>query len=102
MADSAALRMRRSRAHKAGDHALCRPNCQKPAAVTLSAAPEPGGVVDVQESLAALARRLEAAHVADPANAVVARELRATLLAIDDEQAADPLDELRALSARVS
>jgi hypothetical protein len=102
MADSGVLRARRHRAHKAGDHSLCRRDCLKPAAVSLAVPPAPAGDLDVQESLAALARRLEAAHVADPANAVVARELRATLLAIDNDQAADPLDELRAFSARVS
>lgn len=38
--------------------------------------------VDAQASLEGLARRLEAAHEADPANAAVAKELRATLLAL--------------------
>src|SRR5215813_5731257 len=102
MADSAALRMRRSRAHKAGDHSLCRPNCSPPLAVVLAEVADPGGPLDVEESLRALARRLEAAHIADPANAVVARELRATLLALPGEEEADPMAELRAFSARVS
>jgi hypothetical protein len=38
--------------------------------------------VDPRASLEALARRLEAASVADPANALVAKELRTTLLAL--------------------
>jgi len=41
-----------------------------------------GGPVDPQASLEALARRLEDAHSADPANALLARELRVTLQAI--------------------
>jgi hypothetical protein len=38
--------------------------------------------VDVRAMLEALARRLEAASVADPGNAAVARELRETLRAL--------------------
>jgi hypothetical protein len=102
MADSGSLRTKRWQLHKAGDHSLCRRGCVKPPAETLAVVPDPGAPVDVRESLAALARRLEAAHVADPANAVVARELRATLLALPPEDEVDPMAELRALSARVS
>lgn len=62
------------------------------------------GGVNPGESLRALARRLETAHEADPANDRVARELRATLLALAGlpEAAEDPLGELRELAARVS
>jgi hypothetical protein len=85
MADSDAVRSRRRRAHAAGDHSLCRPGCggTKPAVVLpmISAVrdeiPEPGA------KMWALALRLEAAHEADPANALLARELRATLLHLD-------------------
>ena len=66
--------------------------------------PAGDGVVNPLESLRALARRLEAAHVADPGNDRVARELRATLMALSGvpEPAEDPLGELRALAAGVS
>lgn len=82
MADSAALRQRRSRAHLAGDHFLCRHG--PPAARDGVTAPpaEDGGPVDPRAALERLAARLEAASIADPGNALVARELRATLLAL--------------------
>src|SRR6266702_3272008 len=101
MADPNAVRSRRKRLHAAGDHSMCRHGARG----RLAAVPAPGDMpVDARASLEALARRLEAAHVADPADAAVARELRATLLALpagadpDD----DPLAELRALAESVS
>jgi len=59
--------------------------------------------MDPQASLRALAARLEAAHVTDPADAAVARELRATLLALPPPEIPDddPLAELLALDADV-
>jgi len=87
MADSNALRMRRARAHKAGDHSLCR-RC---AAVRAEAEPlhgvtslpqQPAPPLDPPAELRALASRLAAAHEADPANSLVARELRMTLQAL--------------------
>jgi hypothetical protein len=59
--------------------------------------------MDPQASLRALAARLEAAHVASPADAAVARELRATLLALPPPETSDddPLAELLALDADV-
>ena len=47
--------------------------------------------------MARLAERLEAAHEADPANAMVARELRVTLLALAGEAPAgeDDVDRIR-------
>jgi hypothetical protein len=57
LADSGALRVRRARAHAAGDHSLCK-RC--------SAVRDQAG-------------RLAAAHEADPSNAPLARELRMTL-----------------------
>lgn len=73
--------MRRSRAHKAGDHSLCRSAC---AAALKLAAPLPAAVPadDPQAELQALAGRLAAAHKADPGNANLARELRMTLQAL--------------------
>ncbi len=82
MADSGALRVRRARAHKAGDHSLCR-RC---AAVRGEAAPTPrlldGAAVDPLAELRQLAARLAAAYRDAPDNAMLARELRLTLQAL--------------------
>jgi hypothetical protein len=97
VADSGALRARRSRAHKAGDHSLCRH------AVAPALAGE-AALVDRAQSLMALAARLEAAHMQDPGNARLAAELRATLLVLPAGEAPaddDPLSELRALAESV-
>ena len=102
MADSGALRSRRSRAHRAGDHHLCRHDARSEPLAFPAGDDSP---VDTRVSLEALARRLEAAHTADPGNAAVARELRATLLALGTPVEAasddDPLAELRALAESV-
>jgi hypothetical protein len=96
VADSDATRSRRYRLHRSGDHSQCRHE-------RVRAVPDlPAGELDTQAELLALARRLAGAHEADPGNAAVARELRATLLALPDAPAADPLDELRDMAARVS
>jgi hypothetical protein len=80
MADSNAVRSHRKRLHAAGDHSLCR-RCDGRGAVAVP--PVAGDAqVDPGVSLERLAARLEAAHEADPGNAQVARELRATLLAL--------------------
>ena len=100
--DSGAVRQQRYKRHKAGDHSLCRRCDARAAPVPLAAAGDMP--VDARASLESLARRLEAAHEADPGNAAVARELRATLLALPDGAAEgddDPLAELRALAESV-
>lgn len=107
MADSNALRARRHRRHKAGDNTLCRPGCQDhPPRRLAPVRPicSPSGDLDPRAELIALARRLADAHEAEPHRADVARELRATLLAVGaaDIPAADPMDELREMAARVS
>jgi hypothetical protein len=84
MADDGATRTRRWKVHKRGDHHLCGPRCDAlSVAVT---APVPGdvgdGPVDVDAALERQARRLEAACEAAKGNAVLERELRATLLAL--------------------
>jgi hypothetical protein len=76
LADSGALRVRRSRAHKAGDHSLCR-NC---AALKLAAPVAVGEVTDAAAELRQLAARMAEAHRADPGNAILGAELRKTLL----------------------
>ena len=77
MADSEALRARRSRRHKAGDHSLCRGNC---AALKLAAPATVGEVIDARAEPRQLAYRMAEAHRADPGNAILGAELRKTLL----------------------
>ncbi len=55
----------------------------RPASLALLAAGD--APVDPQASLEALARRLEAAHEADPGNTLAARELRLTLQVLAGE-----------------
>jgi hypothetical protein len=98
--DSNALRSRRKRLHAAGDCSLCRHDARG----RLASVPAgDAAAVDAQASLRALAARLEAAHVTDPADAAVARELRATLLALPPPESPDddPLAVLLALDADV-
>jgi hypothetical protein len=99
LADAPALRMRRSRAHKAGDHSLCR-RCpvvlgRPPAADgregrEIPEAPEIPG--DDAGQMRWLAKQLAAAYSADPGNALLARELRMTLQALMPK-GRDPVDD---------
>src|SRR5450755_4577896 len=84
MTDDGATRTRRWKAHKQGDHHLCGPRCDALSEAVTAPVPGdiPDGPVDVQASLEAQARRLEAACQAGEGNAVLERELRATLLAL--------------------
>jgi hypothetical protein len=94
----------RARRHRQGDHSMCKRNCQvSKAPVRLAAVGEVplDYPVDVQVSLRALARRLEAAHEADPGNSALAKELRQTLLVLGRPGDAagrgpDVVDRLRA------
>lgn len=76
--------MRRSRAHRAGDHSLCRrcPDARiegrAPQVALLPQVPAVPGL-DPAAELRALAARQVAAHEADPGNALLGRELRMTL-----------------------
>lgn len=80
MADPPSLRMRRSRAHAAGDHSLCkRCNAVPRDPVTLRALPSQPEAFDAKSEMQQLAERLADAHRAEPANALLARELRMTL-----------------------
>jgi hypothetical protein len=79
---------------------MCRRNCgiaAVPAPVTELPASSGGIPLDPQASLTALALRLEAAHEQDPGNAMVARELRATLMVIAGAgaPAEDDVDRIR-------
>jgi hypothetical protein len=81
MADSAALRSRRARAHRVNDHRLCR-HGPPPALVSALPPPDPDADFDPEAELRALAGRLAGAYAADTSNVALARELRVTLLAI--------------------
>ena len=101
MADSDALRSRRKRLHAAGDCSLCRHDARGRLASVPAGDAAP---VDPPGELRALARRLAAAHEADPADAAVARVLKdtlCTLAGMSPAGAADPLGDLRELAARV-
>jgi hypothetical protein len=104
MADSAAVRSRRYRLHKQGDHGLCR---HKLAVCDVEPpAPAVESALDPAAELEGLARRLTVAHQQDPGNAALARELRITLQALaaaepDGPDDDDPLAELRALAESV-
>jgi hypothetical protein len=81
MADSGALRVRRARAHAAGDHSLCK-RCaaaREPALPRTFTLVPPSAPLDAAASMERLASRLEAAHESEPGNALLARELRMTL-----------------------
>ncbi len=82
MADSGALRQRRSKAHKQGDHRYCRGSCATATQLRAVAAAADADAVDTDQGLASLARTLQAAYEADPGNALLARELRMTLQAL--------------------
>src|SRR5450755_833364 len=87
MADSEAVRSRRKRLHKGGDHSLCR-RCAavrgeaEPLREVTSLPQHPAEPLDPPAELRALASRLAHAHEADPANSLIARELRMTLQAL--------------------
>jgi hypothetical protein len=107
MADSDALRMRRSRAHKAGDHRLCK-RC--PAVRSMPARPvavpdlplASGEVTDAPSELRQLAYRMAQAHREDPSNAILGAELRKTLLELMPKRAEKPDDDLAGLFAEFS
>jgi hypothetical protein len=80
VADSGALRVRRSRAHKAGDHSLCRRCAALQLAAPAVVADAPGEVTDARAELRQLAYRMAEAHRAEPGNAILGAELRKTLL----------------------
>jgi hypothetical protein len=80
LADSGALRVRRAKAHRSGDHSLCV-RCAViragPGALALAVP-----VTDPAQGLRVLAGQLTAAYGIDPGNALLARELRMTLQAL--------------------
>jgi hypothetical protein len=83
MADSGALRQRRSKAHKSGDHSLCGGRCPAitgaPPVLSLLPSPVPGAHLDPVAELRQLAAEALAAYRADTSNAILLRECRATL-----------------------
>jgi hypothetical protein len=82
MADSGAVRQARYKAHKAGDHHLCRHLRDFPARPSADVVdPDPGELDPVGE-MRNLGARLAGAYAADPGNAALARELRSTLVVL--------------------
>jgi hypothetical protein len=102
VADSDALRAQRYRQHKTGDHSLCRHG--RPVLRSPDSSPirQDLAEFDPEAELRMLAGRLAAACAQDPANAALARELRATLLALPvaEEYVPDVIDMLNAREAR--
>ena len=106
MADSGALRVRRARAHKAGDHSLCK-RC---AAVrgesgppVISSVPRlpADPALDPLAGLRELAGQLAQAYQAEPGNALLARELRMTLQALIPQKPGNSDDDLSDLFAEL-
>lgn len=97
--DPAALRMRRSRAHRAGDHSLCK-RCAAVRGEIPAGEGGPRPVSDAEAELRALAGHLAVAYRSDPGNALLARELRMTLQALlPAKPGGGQGDELEALFA---
>jgi hypothetical protein len=96
LADSGALRVRRARAHKAGDHSLCR-RCAAvtggvPAHVAALPPAIPAVKFDPAAELRVLATELHEDYRADRGNAMLARECKAALALLlpKDAGKADP------------
>jgi hypothetical protein len=81
MADSGALRARRSRAHRAGDHSLCR-RCAAVRGEVQVAVDGLKPVADAEAELRMLAGQLAEDYRGQRGNALLARELRMTLQAL--------------------
>jgi hypothetical protein len=100
LADSGSLRVRRSRAHKAGDHSLCK-RCAavRGTAVPSGLASVPTGrpPFDPAAELRQLAVRMAEAHREDPSNAILGAELRKTLVELIGKRAEKPDDDLAGL-----
>src|SRR5712691_6067598 len=90
MADSEALRSRRSRAHRRGDHSLCVRCAVLRADPGTVGAADP--VTDAAQGLRVLAGQLTAAYGIDQGNALLARELRMTLQALLAGQGSGGMD----------
>ena len=108
MADSAALRQQRSRAHRSGDHSLCPSLCpRRPDVVLVAVRAElaTAGCLDTYLGAAAvqLADRIDQSVGSAPGLAGMVRELRATMYAAlaGNRSAADPVDEIRARRDRI-
>lgn len=104
MADSDAVRQQRRRRHRAGDHSMCRRDCGDGGG-SLRIAPVPAGAgrdLDPAAALRDLAVQLQAAYDADPGNALLAKELRTTLLALSPSREAGVDAEFKLLMQELS
>jgi hypothetical protein len=105
LADSEALRARRRRRHKAGDHSLCvrcaavRGGGGPPDGVRPRLEAQVAGVEDPVAGLRQLAGQLAQDYRADRGNAMLARELRMTLQALVPQKPGNSDDDLSDLFA---
>jgi hypothetical protein len=102
MADSGAIRQRRSKAHKAGDHSLCGSRCsaaprRSPFLLAVVPPSVPAPEFDAAAEMRALAARMAEAHRADPSNAILGAELRKTLAELMPKNAGKPDADLTGL-----
>ena len=102
MADSGSLRTRRYRAHRAGDHSLCK-HCAALRGVAAAPPAQEGRDLPADDlgKLRWLAGQLAEAYRADPGNALLARELRMTLQALMPQKGGNADDELAGLFAEL-
>ena len=82
MADSDAVRSRRYRLHRAGNHSLCRDCGHRPPLQAAGGDVQEVPEVDPAAGMARLAATLAEAYEASPGDAMLARELRMTLQAL--------------------
>jgi hypothetical protein len=107
MADDAALRMRRHRLHKAGNHSLCKRECGQnrqvlPVPPKLSQVRAASGEFDAHQAMRDLAAQLREACAASPGDAVLAREYRLTLVELAKESGGDGKDPFAELLAELA
>jgi hypothetical protein len=103
MADTGAVRQQRYHRHKMGDHSMCKRGCQR-GQLRIAEVPDGGGEsLDPVAELRQLAVQLLAAYRADPGNAALAKECRATLLCVPGSQGTSQEDaQWQALMSELS
>jgi hypothetical protein len=99
VADDDAVRSRRYRAHKQGNHVYCKRDCQAARdPVRFDGVPDdPGESLNRFAELRRLCVALRTAYLADPANAALAKEWRMTLLCLPGSKDMSADDELSQL-----
>lgn len=104
VADDDAVRSRRYRAHKQGNHVYCKRDCQagrEP--VRFGEIPDdPGESLDRFAELRRLCVALRTAYLAEPSSAALAKEWRMSLLCLPGSKDTAADDELAALMRELS